>query len=276
MIDEQAGGERVRKLAAEHDATVSVWMGGLDGTPWLRHHDDTEHPAASTLKLPLLIAVYAAAESGTLRLDEELDVHAEFDSVVTDRTFTMTADYDNDPQPWTLIGERASIGWLAERAIILSSNLATNLLIERVGMAPVNAVYERVGAHRSRLRRGIQDEPANAAGLFNTATAADMAAVLLAMLDDRFTEPATSTELERILAACRTNDAIPAGLPVGTYVAHKTGWIDDACHDVALVRPDGESPFVLSVYSGARMDEPAIHRLVADVAAACWQERPRA
>lgn len=267
--------DRVAALAVEYDATISVWMGALDGTPWRTHDPDVEHAAASTLKLPLLIAVHAAAEAGRLDLDDELEIHAEFPSVVPDATFTMTADYDNDPAPWSCLGERASIRWLAERAIILSSNLATNLLIERVGPDAVNAVYDKSGATTSRLRRGIQDEPASAAGRFNTATAAEMAAVLAAMLDDRFTTPSTTAELERVLAACETNDAIPAGLPDGTYVAHKTGWIDDACHDVALVRPHGEEPFVLAIYSGARLDEASIHRLVAEVAAVCWDERSR-
>ncbi|MGH3357361.1 MAG: serine hydrolase [Nocardioidaceae bacterium] len=268
-------GDRVAGLAAEHDATISVWMGALDGTAWRTHDADVEHPAASTLKLPLLIAVHTAAEAGLLELDDALDIHAEFRSVVPGKRFTMTADYDNDPAPWSRVGERASIRWLAERAIILSSNLATNLLIERVGIGAVNAVYDAAGATTSRLRRSIQDDPASAAGVFNTATATEMAAVLIAVLGGRFTSPGTTAELERVLAACETNDAIPAGLPDGTYIAHKTGWIDDACHDVALVRPAGEDPFVLSIYSGARLGDPAIHRLVAEVAAVCWEERTR-
>lgn len=261
-------------IADVPNSAISVWMGGLDGTPWLVRDADREHPAASTLKLPLLIAVHRAAEAGTLDLAETIPVHDDFASVVAGRTFRVTADYDNDPEPWAELGNDASIAWLGERAIILSSNLATNLLIERVGIDAVNAVYDESGAGNARLRRCIQDEPASAAAVFNTATAADMARVLIALLADRLTPPARTTEIERVLAACRTNDAIPAGLPAGTYVAHKTGWIDGACHDVALIRPGDADPFVLSIYSGADLGEDDLHALVAQVAATCWSARP--
>lgn len=266
---------RIDRLAAEHDATISVWMGSLRGEPWLVRDAEVEHPAASTLKLPLLIAVYAAAESGELDVAEPLFVHSDFASVVVGATYTITEEYDNDPQPWELLGERATIGWLAERAIVLSSNLATNLLIERVGLDAVNAVYDAAGESTSRLRRGIQDDPASEAGIVNTATAADLASVLNALIDDRLTEHGTTRRVERILAACQTNEAIPAGLPADTYVAHKTGWIEGACHDVAIVRPVGEEPFILSIYTGADLGDAALHGLVSDVARSCWDHRPR-
>lgn len=265
----------IDELAEENTATISVWMGDLDGTPWLVRDADREHPAASTLKLPLLIAVHRAAEDGRLDLGETIRVHEEFESAVGGRTYRVTEDYDNDPEPWREIGNDASIAWLGERAIIRSSNLATNLLIERVGIDAVNAVYDEVGATTARLRRGIQDEPASEAGFFNTATAADMAHVMVALLAGRLTPRARTTEIERVLAACETNDAIPAGLPAGTYIAHKTGWIDAACHDVALVRPTDTAAFVLSIYSGGDLSEDDIHALVARVATACWEARPR-
>ncbi|UYM04883.1 serine hydrolase [Solicola gregarius] len=260
-------------LATEHDATISVWMGALDGTPRLVRDAGHEHPAASTLKLPLLVAVHRAAEEGRLHLDDELAVHEEFASTVDGRSFRNTADYDNDPAPWARLGERATIGWLTERSIVLSSNLATNLLIERIGIDAVNDVYDAAGAKAARLRRPIQDEPASDAGIFNTATAADLAQVLVALCGGRLLPPARTAEVERVLAACETNDAIPAGLPPGTYIAHKTGWIDEACHDVGIVRPAGEEPFILSIFTGAELDDPAAHRLVARVAAECWAAR---
>ena len=264
----------IDELAERNNATISVWMGALDGTPWLVRDADAEHPAASTLKLPLLIAIHRAAEDGELDLSDRLRIHDDFASAVAEHRFRVTADYDNDPDPWAEIGNHASIAWLGERAIVLSSNLATNLLIERVGLDAVSDVYETSGATASRLRRCIQDDPASAVGLFNTTTAADMARVFRALLADQLTPTARTREIERVLAACQTNDAIPAGLPAGTYIAHKTGWIDGACHDVALVRPDGAEPFILSIYSGADLGEDDLHELVAQVATQCWAARP--
>lgn len=260
-------------LAAEHDATLSVWMGGLDGRVWLQRDADRPHPSASTLKLPLVVAVHQGAERAALSLDERLRVHDQFDSAVPGATFLTTADYDNDPQVWDALGDEVPLAWLVDRAIIRSSNLATNLLIERVGTDAVDAVYRAVGATRSALRRSIQDAPAGEAGRWNETTASDSGHVLLAVADGSLLGPDASQAVESLLARCEDDDALPAGLPAGTYVAHKPGWIDDACHDVALVRPDGEQPFVLSIFTGARLDDTAIHALVAEAARICWDAR---
>lgn len=260
-------------LATEHDATISVWMGGLDHTAWLTRRPDEIHHAASTMKLPLIIAVFREVDAGRISLDDELLVEAHLPSVAEGQTYETTEDYDNDPQPWQVLGQRATIGWLAERAIIKSSNLATNLLITEVGLAAVNRVYRDVGAELAALRRPIQDRPGGELGLDNEATAADMAAVLVTLGQQRLLSADSTRAVEDILARCETNDAIPPGLPAGTYIAHKTGWIDHACHDVAIIRPEGEEPFVLAVYCTAPMTEERIHALVSEVARVCWRDR---
>jgi beta-lactamase class A len=166
-----------------------------------------------------------------------------------------------------------SLRWLGERAIVRSSNLATNLLLDVLGLDAVNAVYRDVGATGCAVRRGIQDAPGGEVGLSNVVTAAGLAAVMLGVAGRRLASERACEEVERVLAACEHRDAIGAALPAGTYLANKTGWIDDHTHDVALVRPSGETPFVLVVLSHARLDDDAGHRLVADVAAACWADR---
>lgn len=250
-------------------------MGSLDGHVWFDLAADRTHPAASTLKLPLLVAVHRAVERGRITLDDPILVHETFASASEGETYETTEEYDNDPRPWVLLGSTASVGWLAGRAIISSSNLATNLLIELLGLDAVNEVYAAVGSRHSRLRRGIQDTPAGEHGLWNTATAGDMAAVLRGSLDGRLLDDESAQQFEATLAACEDNDAIPAGLPGDTYVAHKPGWIDEACHDVALVRPADEAPFLLSIYTTAPLDDPSIHRLVAEIASVFWQHRAR-
>nr|MDQ3307369.1 class A beta-lactamase-related serine hydrolase [Actinomycetota bacterium] len=130
--------ELLDALAAEHDAVVSVWMGGVDGVAWLARDAAHVHPAASTMKLPLLVALYRAVERAELRLDDEIEVRAVLDSVVADRTYETTQDYDNDEEPWGHLGRTATLGWLGSRAIVRSSNLATNLLIDILGLDAVN------------------------------------------------------------------------------------------------------------------------------------------
>ena len=260
-------------LARAHDATISVWMGGPDGRPWLRREADRVHPAASTMKLPLVISLFRAADSGELGLDEEIAVRAVLPSRVAGRTYETTQDYDNDDAPWERLGGTATLDWLAERALTRSSNLATNLLLDRLGIDPVNAVYAAADARASRVERGIQDEPAMAADASNVVTAADLAAVLAALARREIATPASCQRVEAILARCADDIAAAAGLPKGTYFAHKTGWFDGVSHDVGIVRADAEPPVVLAILTGAALDEPAARRLVADAAAICWTHR---
>ena len=260
-------------LAREHDATISVWMGGIDGRAWLRRDADRIHPAASTMKLPLVIALLRAVDAGELDLTEEIPVRAVLPSAVPGRTYETTQDYDNDDEPWRRLGSGAPIGWLAERALTHSSNLATNVLLDRIGLGPVNAVYADAGAQASRVERGIQDEPAMAAGATNDVTAADLAAVVAALARREIAGPASCEHVESILARCTDRRAAAAGLPDGTYFAHKTGWFAGVSHDVGLVRPADGPPFVLAILTAARLDEPAARRLVADAAAICWRHR---
>ncbi len=268
--------EALDALAARDGTLLSVWYGDLNGTEWLTRLPDHVHLAASTIKLPLVVALHRLAAESALTLDDEVPVRARFDSAVSG-SYEVTQDYDNDDEPWQRLGGTATLRWLAERSIIRSSNLATNLLVERVGFAAVEEVFRLAGATGSALRRGIQDSAAGAAGLSNTATARDLAAVVVALLDGRLLAPGAAAEVEALLARNEWNDAVPAGLPPGTYVAHKTGWIDECCHDVGVVRPADEPPFVLAVLSTLRtpdaLDEAEAHALVADAAGAVWRFR---
>jgi beta-lactamase class A len=266
--------DELDRLAARDGTVLSVWAGAADGTAWLARLADVVHPAASTLKLPLVVAAHRLAASGRLDLDEPVRVTSQFTSAADGAPFEVTPDYDNDDEPWQRLGTTVPLRWLTERAIVRSSNLATNLVLARVGTAAVNDVYERVGATTARLRRGIQDTRAGDAGLTNTGTASDLAAVVCGLLGGRLLAARAAAEVERLLAASEWNDAVPAGLPAGTYVAHKSGWTDECCHDVALLRPVDEPPFVLSIFTTTRLPEDAAHRVVAEAAAVVWRNRP--
>lgn len=263
----------LQSLAEQHDAVVSVWMGDLDGTAWLNRDVDRVHPAASTMKMPLLVALHRAHARGRLDLDRQVPVAATTASVVRGATVTVTQAYDNDDEPWHRVGGTASLRWLGERAIIRSSNLATNLLLQHVGLDAVNEVWADAGALRSRVCRGIQDTAAGSTAPSNVVTAYDLAAVLRALAGHRLLDAVSSAEVEGVLARVEDSDGVPAGLPAGTWCAHKSGWIDAVCHDAALVRPSGEPPFVLVVLTQADLDEDTGNRLVADVARSCWRSR---
>ncbi len=247
--------------------TVSVWCGALDGTPWIVRKPDLVHPAASTFKLALLIALHRAAMDDGLDLDEEIEVRAVLPSAVPGATYETTRDYDYDELPWLLVGGTASLRWLGERSVVRSSNLATNLLLDRLGIRAVNSVFERVGATGCVVRQPIQDTAASVAGVGNEVTASGLAAVLCDLARHG------PGEVERTLAACEDDQMAAAGLPAGIHFAHKPGWFEGVCHDAGIVRPGEGDPFVLVVLTGSALDDHAAQGLVADTARLCWESR---
>jgi beta-lactamase class A len=246
--------------------TVSIWYGRPDRLPGYARLPVTEHYAASTIKLALLVAAYRRSDAGSLDLDSTVTVHEDFASVRGGR-FRLDRGYDNDDEPWGCLGQAVPLRWLARRMIVRSSNLATNLLLERVGFAAVAEALRACGATASALRRPIGDA---AAGTSNVVTAADLAAVLGAVETGRAAAPAACEELRDVLGAQEYRDWIPSGLPPGAWVGSKGGWVDEILHDAALIRPPDAPPYVLVVCTTGTSHAADLIRAVA---AASWADR---
>lgn len=246
-------------------ATVSAWVGPLGGPPVWTLEPSVAHSAASTMKVLVLVGYLLAVASGRLHPDDVVVVQSEFASADGRSRFHVDAANDDDRLPWSW--RQAPLRRLAERMITHSSNLATDLVIERVGLGAVvkiGAAFD--GVH---VRRWIDDQPAKAAGLANTVTAAGLDAVFARLWRGALLAPTETAMAIDLLSANTWNDEIPAGLPPGTQVAHKNGWDDGIRHDAGVVLPAGKPPFVVSVLTTGLTDEVA-QPLIAGVAAWAW------
>lgn len=253
--------------------TFSIWAGPVEGPATLAHDSDRPHYAASTMKLALVIAAYRLADSRTLDLDSMVTVHNSFASAVGGAGFQMDREEDSDPQTWQRMGTEVALRWLANRALVRSGNLATNLLLDVVGLEEVALTLADLGADSSSVTRGIEDAPARDAGRENLVTATDLARTLGALVTERAASPRACREILATLAAQQINDAIPAGLPPGTKVAHKSGWVTGISHDAGLVYPPDSSPYVLVVCTTSGLAEDESLALIAGAAEASWRDR---
>jgi beta-lactamase class A len=241
---------------------VSVWLGVPGGPATYEHRADRVHYAASTMKLPLLVAAYRLHHRGVLDLDTEVPVHNAHRSAYDGSVFALDQDDDQDDETWDRIGSTATLRTLARHMTVKSGNLATDLLLEHVGTAAVAAVLRDAGCSpATQVARGIGDFVARDAGLDNLVTAADLSRVMARV------EP----EVEQVLAAQEHREQVPAGLPEGTYVANKTGWVDGVAHDVALVRPEGHPAYVLTLCTTSDATEETLYALNSSVSAAVWE-----
>jgi beta-lactamase class A len=235
------------RIARDSGATVAVVLQdpvsglGVSINPRLRFH------AASTMKLGVLIELGRRIDAGELHWNDSLTVRNSFASIVDGSAYTLDPNSDSDSTVYAAIGSKWSLRQLATRMIVRSSNLATNLLVERLDPGTITATLRRLGTDSMVVLRGVEDGKAFEKGLNNTTTAQDLATLLLALAARRATSNATGKELLGILEAQELNDGIPAGLPPGTRVAHKTGEITATWHDAALIYPPDGKPFVLVV-----------------------------
>lgn len=231
---------------------------------------DVDFHAASTMKIPVMLEVLRDVEAGRLGLDQQILLVNRFHSIVDGSPYSLDPGDDSDSLVYTLVGQRVPVRELLERMIVRSSNLATNELVALVGAENANATAHALGATHIRVLRGVEDIKAFDAGLNNTTTSSDLA-VLLERIERHEALSAGSAQLmKEILLRQQFNDEIPAGLPPGTPVAHKTGSITATLHDAAIVYPPGRKPYVLVVLTRAIPQEPVARSLIADVSRLTW------
>jgi beta-lactamase class A len=245
---------------------VGVYFRDLTTGDSVRVGADLRFHAASTMKVPVMIQLFRDRDAGQLSLDDSIPVTNTFRSIVDSSTYELTKADDSDSSLYARLGGKASIRELVELMETVSSNLATNLLIARVGAPRANATAHALGADSIVVLRGVEDGNAYRAGRNNTTTARDLGVLMAAIAQNRAASPAACREMLEILGRQHFKEGIPAGLPAGTRVYHKTGWIGSVVyHDSAIVEVSGGRRYVVVVLTGGIEKDEDAYSLVSDV-----------
>lgn len=262
--------ERSIRAIAEGVGEVSVAYCNLanDEQVFLKG-DERFHPA-STMKVPVMMEVFRQAAEGRLSLDGRITLTNDFKSIADGSRFALNVADDSETTLYRHLGEERTVRELVRLMITESSNLATNLLIERVTPARVSELMRSLDAAEVRVLRGVEDSRAYARGLNNETTARGLATILRRLAARRVVSPKASNEMLAILRDQTFNEGIPAGLPAGVPVAHKTGSITGVYHDVAVVEPPDHAPYVLVVLTRGIKDPSKAHELVARISRAVY------
>ena len=239
MFDEEverlSAGSKARAIAvAVHDLKSGLRF-SLRGDRWFH--------AASTIKVAVLLAVFRAADEGRLHLDDPLHVRNRFISAADSSPFRLSPDSDAMPELYQSVGRTAKISTLAEGMIAASSNLATNLLLDFIGVEYARKVLRDAQVDGVELRRGVEDHAAHDRGINNEVTADGLVSLLSAVRGD-FLRNESKEQAIRILLGQRFNSMLPARLPAHAAVAHKTGEISTACHDMGIVYLPEREPYI--------------------------------
>ena len=263
--------EELETLALRNKArAIGVALHDLETGLRFSLRGDRWFHAASTIKVAVLLAVFRAADEGRFRLDDSLHVRNRFFSAGDGSLFRLSQDRDATPELYAAIGRTVKISALAQAMICGSSNLATNLLLAFVDVEYARTVLREARVDGVELRRGVEDHDAHDRGINNEATADGLLSLLSAIRGD-FLMPEAKREVIRILLEQRFNSMIPAGLPPHATVAHKTGEISTACHDVGIIYLPEREPYIAAILTEFDPDTEGRRETVAAMSKAIYR-----
>jgi beta-lactamase class A len=259
----------ISALINKSGADVAVALRTLDGrSEWLLRVDEPFH-AASTMKVPVMIELYRQVHEGKLRLEDSLPIKNEFHSLVDGSPYSLDPGDDSEQDLYKAVGATRTLAQVDELMITVSSNLAANLLIDKLGIDNIRAGVHGLGADGMNVLRGVEDAKAFQQGLNNTTTARALLVLMEAIAKGRAVDAAASRQMVAVLERQTFNDGVPAGVPGGTLVAHKTGDIAKIWHDAAVVF--APRPFVLVILTRGIEDPKLSTALIAHITRELYQ-----
>ena len=259
-IAQEAGAEAV--AVAFHDFAHN--------TEWSFNADEWFH-AASTIKVPVLLGVFDAIDRGDLEPHSRVHVRNRFLSIVEDAPYRVESGRDANSDVHAARGRTMQVRQLAYHMITTSSNLATNLLVDVVGIEAIQQTLKRLHLTGIEFRRGVEDMAAWEAGINNRVTAKGLLRALRAIADHTAISREASEHMLEILHGQEFRSGIPAGLPDEARVAHKTGEMSTVAHDAGIVYLADREPYVLVILTEWAADASGRQRTIARISRAVFE-----
>ena len=245
--------------------TFAVAFKDLKTGKEIKINDKETFHAASTMKTPVMIEVYKQAAEGKFSLTDSIELKNEFKSLVDGSPYSLDSADDSEYELYKHIGEKRTISALLYQMIIVSSNFATNLIMQKVGAQNVTQSMRQLGAKDIQVLRGVEDNKAFEKGLNNTITAHDLMLIFEKIAKGEAVNAGASQAMINILLDQKFNEIIPALLPTDVKVAHKTGSITHVHHDSGIVILPGGRKYVLVLLSKDWDDEKLTIQTMANI-----------
>jgi len=189
-------------------------------------------PAASTIKVPVMVEVFRQLEEGRFDLDRRVTL------LESDKDYG-SGELCDDP-----VGSTYTVEDLLDKMIDISDNTATNMLIRLVGLRNINREMYSLGLDHTHLRGYVRTDTWSVRQALESSPQ-DMVHLLALMAERKLVDDWSSNEMISILEGDQINTLLPEPLPQGIPIAHKTGSFFDTLNDVGIVY--AEAPYVIAV-----------------------------
>lgn len=256
------------------DKTIALSVYNLETGREINIHADVMMHPASTMKMCVMMEVFRQAQVGLLSLDDRLEIYNSFKSIVDGSDFILSIADDSEVTLYKRIGETETIRELNRLMIVRSSNLATNILMDRVSIERVDAYMKELGISEVNIIREIEDNKAYRLNMNNSCSARGLTSMMRLIAEGRVVSKEACEEMVRVMLGQEFNESIPALLPADVKVAHKTGWTGNFFHDTGIVFPPNRKPYVISLLTNGFPEdaESEAHDCMAQVSKMVYEE----
>lgn len=256
--------QEIQSKMRANNTIIAVAYKNLNTGETFYHNEKITMHAASLMKVPVMIEVYKQAAACKFSLNDSVEVTNEFRSIVDGSPFSLQFAANSQEPVFQKLGQKMTYRDLTYYMITISSNLATNILIDLVGAQNVMKTMRSIHANDIRVLRGVEDIKAYQRGLNNRTTAFDMLIIMQAIARQTVVTPEACKDMLSILLNQKFKTKIPALLPKNIKVAHKTGSITAIDHDAAIIElPNGNRYILVIMTKGFGRKEAEKH--IADI-----------
>lgn len=242
-------------IAAATPARLGICLIDLKSGQSLGYHSNDKFPAASIIKLPILLELYRRAQSQQLDLAKRLQLRSESQVGGAGVLFELTP------------GLQLNLEDLARLMMVVSDNTASNLLIEELGFEAINSFLQSRGMTGTHLGRYFMESPTPERD--NRACALDFSRCLAALWKGEVLDPDYTQRALAILSRQQYREKIPLLLPESVTVYHKTGELDGVRHDCGIVAWN-DNAFALTLLTAEGGAPWEVDRAMADLSRACF------
>lgn len=242
--------------AANPNLTPSVFFVDLDTGGYVNLNADNSLPAASTIKVPVLIAFFQDVDAGKIRLDEMLTMQQE-----------MIVGGSGDLQ-YKPAGTQYAALEVATKMIIISDNTATNMLIARLGgIEAVNQRFQSWGLTSTVIRNPLPDLQGT-----NTTSPKELGNLLAMVSQGKLVSMRSRDQILDIMRRTQRDNLLPAGLDQNARVYHKTGDIGTMLADTGIIDTPTGKRYVAAVMVQRPNNDPSAEKFISSLSRTAYQE----
>jgi beta-lactamase class A len=241
--------KQIQALISKYDyLSPGMFFMEVDTGNYLDINGEKTFPAASTIKLPILMALFQAVDAGTVKLDDMLTVRR-------DLITGGSGELQNSP------GARLTVLQTATKMIAISDNTGTNMIIDRLGGKKVlNSKFVSWGLRKTVIRQLLGDFKGK-----NTTSPTDLVRLSASIAKHQLISESSRSKVLDILNQTANRKLLPAGLGKGAAIAHKTGTLGRLIGDAGIVEMPNGKLYLAGIFVKRSFNDPRARDFVRQV-----------